>query len=111
MTQPTELEQAITAWSRHDPLDAGDEAALLRILERAEADVAAAGRHRSARPLWLAGGAVAASVAIALLVAPRPQPEAAPQAPSAETLAAPARSEGAAFALLYTPTVEEEYQL
>jgi hypothetical protein len=115
MTRPTELEQAIAAWGRHDPLAAGDEAALLRILEHAEA-VAAGQPPRRSRvgSGWLLGGAVAASAAIALLLVPGLQNRPAPAASGSTSAAAAAPTElsdGVAFALLYTPTPEEEYLL
>jgi hypothetical protein len=113
MTRPTELDRAITAWSRHDPLDAGDEAAVLRILEQAEADAAGRpSRRLRVGPGWLLGGAVAASAAVALLVAPTLQDRPAPATGSDATATAPTElADGVAFTLLYTPTPEEEYLL
>jgi hypothetical protein len=65
----------------------------------------------------MVGGAVAASVAIAFLLAPRPDgglhdgPDAAGGAAAPVILADARADNSAAFALLYTPTIEEEYQL
>lgn len=111
-TEPT-LDQALAAWAKTEPVGAGDRDALARILQHADTLAAPAPANR--RPIWMLGGAVAASVAIALLLAPRPgsAPGASPtQGSNAPVILAEATTDdAAAFELLYTPTAEEEYQL
>jgi hypothetical protein len=136
MTDRPTLDAALAAWATTEPAGAGDQAALARILGHAETIAtppAAPARPRAGsgwqRPGWMLGGALAASFAIALLLAPRPGPDgmgAGSQSPGGTgvVLARAGDVEGgsvmpadggsdtrAAFALLYTPTVEEEYQL
>ena len=128
MTERPTLDAALAAWATTEPAGAGDEAALARILRHADTIATqsansagpAAGRFRP-KPGWMLGGALAASFAIALLLAPDPRGK-----PGADevVLAGAGDVEGgsvklaeaevgtsATFALLYTPTVEEEYQL
>lgn len=114
-TKPT-LDEALKAWGTADPLTAaGDSAVLDRILNHADAVASAppAPRHR----WWMLGGAVAASVAIALLLAPsfggrQPQSGTDAEPGAAPVILADASGDdSAAFALLYTPTSDEEYQL
>ncbi|MFN3371613.1 MAG: hypothetical protein ACK4Z0_08810 [Sphingomonadaceae bacterium] len=103
------LDRALEAWGRADPLDAaGDAAAIGRILGHVEAALETPERARRHWLPWLAGGgAAAASVAVALLLAPPTQRQGAPDgAPVAMAAAIP--DEGASFALLYTPTIDEE---
>jgi hypothetical protein len=115
MTRKPTLHEALAAWGKVDPLTAaGDCGAIERILSHADA-VAASPRNAGLR-WWMLGGAVAATAAISLLfphpfdgLPPRNQAE---EAGAAPVILADARgSEGAAFALLYTPTTEEEYLL
>ncbi|MGL6044121.1 MAG: hypothetical protein ACRC1J_09370 [Sandaracinobacteroides sp.] len=116
--KPPTLDEALQAWASTEPAGAGDPAALARILHHADA-VAVPARKVPAfsgrRPLWLAGGAVAASVAVALLFAPDPvagpgaSPSAADRSPVILAEASPDTT--AAFELLYTPTAEEEFLL
>lgn len=111
-TSPTpspSLDRALAAWATTAPAGAGDEAALARILGHADRIATPAPTRR---PIWMVGGAIAASVAVALLLAPRPGMDA-PQAPTGSPviLADASPDSSAAFALLYTPTSEEEYQL
>jgi hypothetical protein len=134
--RPT-LDAALAAWATTEPAGAGDAAALARIVEHAETNATRtaaparpdAGSRFRPKPGWMLGGALAASFAIALLLAPQPgtSPGTTPGAASGDggVVVASARnveggsvmpaeadgSESAAFALLYTPTVEEEYQL
>jgi hypothetical protein len=128
MTERPTLDAAIAAWATTEPAGAGDDAALARILQHAEtiATPAAAPARPGAgwfqpKPGWMLGGALAASFAIALLLAPRPQSvpgeaevvlASAGDVEGGSVMLAEADSDTrAAFALLYTPTVEEEYQL
>lgn len=124
MTERRTLDAAIAAWAKTEPAGAGDEAALARILGHAETVATQPTPARAARRLgrsWMLGGALAASLAIALLLAPRPG-----QAPGNDEVVVAQAGDGqgapvmlaeaesdtrVAFALLYTPTVEEEYQL
>lgn len=124
MTERPTLDAAIAAWAKTEPAGAGDEAALARILGHAETIAAQPAPARAARrlgPSWMLGGALAASLAIALLLAPRPG-----QAPGHDEVVVAQAGDGqggpvmlaeaesdtrVAFALLYTPTVEEEFQL
>lgn len=124
MTERPTLDAALAAWATTEPEGAGDQAALARILAHAETIVTRpAPAHAAPRqgPRWMLGGALAASLAIALLLAPRQGTapgsdqtvvaEAGDGQGGAVMLAEASGSESAAFALLYTPTVEEEYQL
>jgi hypothetical protein len=129
MTERPTLDAALTAWATTEPAGAGDQAALARILGHAETIATPetpavrpeAGGGTGPRHGWMLGGALAASLAIALLLAPRQA-----TAPGDERVVAAPAGDGqggsvmrtetdsdprAAFALLYTPTVEEEYQL
>ena len=115
MTSEKDLDAALAQWATRDPLTgAGDEAALLRILQHADAVATDEPRRR---PLWWIGGvvAVAASVAMALLLTPGSIGTGVGGKPPADggtvMLAQADASESVAFALLYTPTTEEEYQL
>jgi hypothetical protein len=125
--RPT-LDAVLATWATTEPAGAGDEAALARILQHAEtiATQPAASARRGAgwfqpKSGWMLGGALAASFAIALLLAPRPQSvpgEAEVVLASAGDveggsvkLAEAENGTSATFALLYTPTTEEEYQL
>lgn len=115
MTTERELDAALAAWGKNDPT-AGDDAALLRILQHADA-IATAEPRTSHRFWWIGGAAaVAASVAMALVLSPA-LPGRGARAPAAGAgdgpviLAQVDADDSAAFALLYTPTSEEEYQL
>lgn len=129
MMSDRKLEAALSAWGQADPLQgAGDEAALLRILQHADAlslsgpaqsdpalsgsAMAALSRHRPRR--WLGGlAALAASLVMLALAGPSIQQAMAPvfndEAPM--VLADADLDDGMVFALLYTPTNDEEYQL
>lgn len=117
--QENALDGALGAWAKADPLTgAGDEAALLRILQHA--DQIAMDQPSRSRPWWWMGGAVAmaASAALALLLAPGSIGTGAETGRSAGAGDGPVMlaqadddDESIAFALLYTPTSEEEYQL
>lgn len=127
MTERPTLDAAIAAWAKAEPAGAGDADALARILQHAETIASepapAARKGFLPKPGWMVGGALAASLVLALLATPRPG--AAPDREGAQVIVAKADgaprnpvilaeandSESAAFALLYTPTVEEEYQL
>ncbi len=101
------LDRALAAWGRSEPGRAEDDAAVARILAHADAvSRTAARRPRALMPWLVGGGAVAASVAVALLLAPAPR--GVPSAGAPAQLAAAVPDEGASFALLYTPTIEEE---
>jgi hypothetical protein len=111
------LDDALAAWATTEPAGAGDEAALARIL--GHADTAAITPARASvrwKPGWMVGGALAASLAVALLLAQLPgaTPAARPDKPGSDAPVMLAEADGgsnAAFMLLYTPTIEEEYQL
>lgn len=137
MTERPTLDAAIAAWAKTEPAGAGDVDALARILGHAETIAtqsanparAGAGRFRQKsgagrfrpKPGWMLGGALAASFATALLLAPDPRgtpgadevvlASAGDIAGGSVKLAESESGTSAAFALLYTPTVEEEYQL
>ncbi len=128
MTERPTLDAALAAWAKTEPAGAGDEAALARILAHAETIAArpdpssrpGAGGGFLPKPGWILGGALAASFAIALLLAPSSGPApvdgnvvaGAGDVEGGPVMLADAGSDTrAAFALLYTPTVEEEYQL
>lgn len=127
MTERPTLDAALAAWAKTDPAGAGDEAALARILKHAETIATpTTAKPRSGagwfqpKPGWMLGGALAASFAIALLLAPTSGPSpaggnvvaSAGDVEGGSVMLAEADSDTrAAFALLYTPTVEEEYQL
>ncbi|PZU47982.1 MAG: hypothetical protein DI568_08455 [Sphingomonas sp.] len=116
--KPT-LNDALAAWGKADLPKlsgdaAGDNAALARILQHA--DAIAAADVPSRRPWWALGGAVAASVALALLLSPsipgrQSQGDDTDKGAAPVMLADASGTDSAAFALLYTPTSEEEYQL
>jgi hypothetical protein len=124
MTERPTLDAALAAWATTEPEGAGDQAALARILGHAETIATQPAPARAAPrpgPRWMLGGALAASLAIALLFAPRQG-----TAPGTDQVVVAQAGGGdggavmlaeadsdtrAAFALLYTPTVEEEYQL
>ena len=118
MTDRT-LDAALGAWARTDPLQgAGDEAALLRILQHADAlaisgPAAAPKAHH--HPWWWLGGlsAVAASIAIVALTGPSiPKISLPPSGNDDPVVVADAGlDDGPVFALLFTPTDDEEYQL
>jgi hypothetical protein len=117
-TPPPSLGVALTAWAKTEPAGSGDSAALARILDHADAVATGAQEPAASRrgwnPAWLVGGALAASVAVALLLAGTPGGR--PGIPAGDTggqvmLAEADSGSSAAFALLYTPTPEEEYQL
>jgi hypothetical protein len=128
MTERPTLDAALAAWATTEPAGAGDDAALARILQHAETIATqpatsarpATGRFQP-KPGWMLGGALAASFAIALLLAPDPRGKlgadevvlagAGDVEGGSVRLAEADGSTSAAFALLYTPTVEEEYQL
>ncbi len=97
------LNAALSAWAGWQ---AGDDAAIARIIRHADAlpamPSAAGGMPRR---WWMvgAGGALAASLALGmLLLSPAPEPDA---------TAGTASDSSASFAMLYTPTTEEEYLL
>lgn len=114
-----QLDAALTAWARNDAVAAGDEGALLRILQHADAIATSEPRTHHPRwhqRWWIGGGvAVAASVALALLLSPGlPGTGSAPSTGAGDgsvMLAQASDDDSVAFALLYTPTSEEEYQL
>lgn len=125
MTANDGLDHALDAWGKADfSALAGDSAAAARILahasqlsatpsEPAAPPSAAASRRR---PWWWAGGgAVAATLVAALVLGILPHhapPPASPPPPAATLADADADdSELMSFAMLYTPTSEEEYQL
>lgn len=129
MMADRKLETALSAWGRADPLQgAGDEAALLRILQHADtlalsgpplpgsvlsgSATAASSSHHPRR--WLGSlSALAAALVILALAAPLIQKTMAPvfndEVPT--VLADADLDDGLVFALLYTPTNDEEYQL
>ena len=96
------LDKALDAWGQWQP---GDDAAIARLIGHADAlpsaSLAAPSAPVSRRRWWLAGagGAIAASLALGLLLLPPAAPDPLAADPSAS------------FAMLYTPTMEEEYLL
>lgn len=109
----TALDGALDAWAKTDPLSgAGDDAALLRILVHADA-IATPDHARRHTPWRMAGAvAVAASAALLVVLSPGvPRTGDSPEPQASVTLAQAHTDESAAFALLYTPSSEEEYQL
>lgn len=100
------LDAALSRWARGTGVEAaGEGAALLRIVAHGDA-LAAAGPARTISR-WgprLAGAALAASVALALVLVPRPA-----RGPSLPEDGAGAGE--ASFALLFTPVPEEEMPL
>ncbi len=119
MTAKDWPDAAIRQWATTDPLTtAGDEQAIARIVRHADAITQAEPwpvRGRGSRHLYWAGGAaaMAASVAIALLLAPanRPAGEGPLTAAAPVMLAEADSNDTQLFALLYTPTSEEEFLL
>lgn len=118
------LDRALDLWGKADfTALAGDSAAAARILDHASQlstphpnvhpDPAA--RAVSHRPWWWAGGgAVAASLVAALVLGALPHSQ--PSRPDSQTLRTTALADDddgdlMSFAMLYTPTSEEEYQL
>ncbi len=125
------LERALAQWGQ---LDAGDGAAVARIVQHADAIAATSPQHQPALPArygkdrrWLSfamgGGAIAASLALALMVMPQPgapvgkaagtlmgttpvMPDAATEQGAYELAAA--EREVDSFAMLFTLTAEEE---
>lgn len=119
MTTDKGLDFALGAWAKAEPLTAaGDDAALLRILQHADA-IATEEPGRNHRWWWMGGAvAVAASAALAFLLAPASlgtgaggSGQAVGAGDGSVILAQADSDENVAFALLYTPTSEEEYQL
>ncbi|MFN7176345.1 MAG: hypothetical protein ACK4MX_05585 [Thermaurantiacus sp.] len=97
------LDTALAGWAGRP---AGDFAAVARIITHADALARTPVAPSRARPLWLVGGAVAASVAAALMLA---RTDMAPRAvSSAPTLVAEEEFGADAFRLLFTPTYEED---
>lgn len=113
MTDDRNLDAALTAWARHD---AGDDAALARILSHA--DAVATSPAPAARPRWLpyalGSAALAASIAIALLLSPQLQqrtPGMGAETAPADIMMASTDPELESFAMLHTLTTEEEQYL
>ncbi|WP_199555845.1 hypothetical protein [Sandaracinobacteroides hominis] len=113
MTDDKSLDAALSAWGRQET---GDDAAVARILSRAgafaDANPAAKPAPRRWLPLLMGGGAIAASIAVAIALLPA-QKAAAP-APGAEQrvqLASASDPSMDSFAMLYTVSDEEEYYL
>lgn len=112
-----QMDNALRAWAQADFEQlAGDSAAADRIIQHANRISAAAATPPQTvrkRPWWWASGAVA-TLAVALLVGTQAphmrqlQPAAQSQT---DALAAGDDSDLMSFAMLYTPTSEEEYQL
>lgn len=96
------LDAALADWAH---TSSGDPAAVARIVEHAE-QLAAPARASYSLPFWLAGGAVAASIAAALMLA-RTDPAPVAPAPPAATIAGD-DSGAEAFRLLFTPTIDED---
>lgn len=103
----TDLDAALARWAT---ADRADPAALDRLELFAEETAALAPVEPSRPGRWraryVAGAGIAASAVLALLFA---RPEAVPL-PEAAPSAAPG-DPGASYALLYTPTIEEDYPL
>ncbi len=71
MTEERALDAALVGWSKHD---AGDDATLQRIMERAGANASVSRQEAAPRrwlPMLIGGSAIAASFAIAALVLPQ----------------------------------------
>lgn len=97
------LDAALAEWAA---TPAGDAAAVARIVQHADALARPPARPARARPWWLVGGAVAASLVAALMLA---RTDMAPQpVPAAPTLVAEEESGADAFRLLFTPTYDED---
>lgn len=119
MNEEARLDAAIAHWARTDPLTtAGDEAAVARILGHAGAITRTepwpARSATQRRSLWAGGAvAIAASVAMALLLAPGSRRAEQPATPGVAPVmrAATDGTDSRLFALLYTPTSEEEFLL
>lgn len=113
MTEDRALDAALAVWGQHD---AGDDAAVARILSRAGAfaDANPAARPAPKRwlPLLMGGGAIAASIAVAIALLPARQVAApAPGAAMGVQLASASDPSLDSFAMLYTVSDEEEYYL
>ena len=123
MMNDRRLEAALGVWGRTDPLHgAGDEAALQRILQHADAlplpvPLPGPATRIAARnhPWWWLGGfsALAASILVLALTGPTIHKAAFPALDddSAMVVAESNLDDGLVFALLFTPTNDEEYQL
>jgi len=125
------LDHALTQWAHHDP---GENAAVARILQHADALTASpaeahpsaphpSGRGRGWMAYAMGGGAIAASIAIALLVTPAiDAPGGASGTAPPQTMAGATQEQGRmelaaadrevdSFAMLFTLTAEEEQYL
>ncbi|MFA5582473.1 MAG: hypothetical protein WDA25_11025 [Paracoccaceae bacterium] len=127
MTTNHQMEAMLSAWGRADLADlsanrdrAGDSARIARIIQHAHRvstsrqQPAHPDTSRSHRSWWWVGGSsigVAASVAVALLLAGNPMTRPATPTAAPTLLADDDSDDMMLFALLYTPTSEEEYQL
>ncbi len=106
----TDIDAALASWARDDRVDP---AAIERMVKHADR-MSRRDAARSRRWLpWVAGtGAIAASIAVALmLVAPSPPLPEAPASPITAGLPEGGVAGQASFALLYTPTSDEELYL
>jgi len=105
------LDAALAAWARDD---LGDDATIARLLAHADTLAATAPAAKPVRrwlPWAAGGGALAASLAVALLLAaPGNTPATEPAVAVAATPATTSTGEQS-FALLYSPTLEEEQYL
>jgi anti-sigma factor RsiW len=97
------LDSALHGWAT---APAGDSASLTRIIDHADALTRTPASSRLRRPLWLFGGAVAASFVAALMLARTDMVP--PPAPAVPTMVAEEESGVDAFRLLFTPTYEED---
>jgi hypothetical protein len=105
MTDMRNMDEALRLWARDDRVDP---AAVERLVQHAEG-LAGPARPRRWLPWAAGGGALAASVAVALMIAaPREAPPQEPAAPMTAALPDADFSGQASFALLYTPTADEE---
>lgn len=99
----TQMDRALAAWGQ-SPM--ADEGAVGRLVAHAEAlaQASAAKPPRRGWVGWATGGALAASVALALLLAPSSRDAMPPPAAAVPASGDPSAS----FAMLYSPTAEEE---
>lgn len=113
MTDERALDAALSIWAK---ADAGDDAAVARIVSSAGAFAEANPRKARAPRRWLpilmGGGAIAASIAVAItLLSPAGEPAASPGSNQGVQLASASDPAVDSFAMLYTVSDEEEYYL
>lgn len=118
MTDERALDAALSIWAK---ADAGDDASVARIVSSAGAFAEANPRMANPRetrsprrwwPILMGGGAIAASIAVAItLLSPAGEPAASPGSNQGVQLASASDPAVDSFAMLYTVSDEEEYYL